>query len=92
MHRFYVILTAFCFYAVCVQRRLLFTRRFSLLTPHVWSYRPSSGVQAVVIKECAAHCNAVLFVLYSCFRLHLVMWISHLFYLGVLELHCSPYL
>jgi hypothetical protein len=26
---------AFCFNAVYVQRRLLFTRRFSLLTPHV---------------------------------------------------------
>jgi hypothetical protein len=87
MHRFYVIVTAFCFYAVCVQCRLLFTRRFSLLIPHVRSRRPSSHVQAVVIKKSGAHCNAVLFLLYSCPGLHLAMWISYLIYLGILELH-----
>jgi hypothetical protein len=92
MHKFHVILTAFYCYAVYVQRRLLFTH-FSLLTLlHVRSNQPSSGVQAVVIKESTAHCNAVLFLLYSCIRLHLVMWVSHMFYLGVVELNLFAYL
>jgi hypothetical protein len=48
---------------------------------------PSSGVKVAVIKESAAHCNAVLFLLCSCLRLFLVMSVNHLFYLGVLELY-----
>jgi hypothetical protein len=70
---------AFYFYAVYVQHRLLFSRRFSLLTLHVSADRPSSGVQAAVIKE-----SAVLFLLNFCLGIFLV---NQLFYLGVLELH-----
>jgi hypothetical protein len=65
---------------------------YSLIVFLYWLYmfqpnRPSSGVQVVVIKEYAAHCNAVLFLLHRCLILLLVMWVNHLFYLGVLELH-----
>jgi hypothetical protein len=42
-----------------------------------------------VIKESAASCNADLFLLYSFLGLLLVMWVNHLFYLGVLELHMA---
>jgi hypothetical protein len=49
--------------------------------------RPSSGVQVVVIKEPAADCEAVSFHLCRFLGLLLVMWVNHLFYLGVLELH-----
>jgi hypothetical protein len=49
--------------------------------------RPSSGERVVVMKESAAHSNAVLFLLCSCLGLHLVMWVNRLFYLGVLELY-----
>jgi hypothetical protein len=48
---------AFWFCAVCRQRRLLFTRRFPLLTLQFRPNRPSSGVQVVVMKESAGHCN-----------------------------------
>jgi hypothetical protein len=46
-----------------------------------WRYvfqpnRPSSVVQVVVIKEPAAHCKAVLFLLYGYLGLHLVMWVN----------------
>ncbi|PNF19405.1 hypothetical protein B7P43_G03640 [Cryptotermes secundus] len=52
-----------------------------------WPNQPSSGVQVVMIAESAAHCNAVLFLLCGGLGLHLVMWVSHLFFdLGVLEL------
>jgi hypothetical protein len=77
---------AFCFYAVYVQRLFsihvsfffVVTTRFGL---------PSSGVQVVAIKESATHCDAVLFILCGRLRLLLVIWVNHLFYLGVLELH-----
>jgi hypothetical protein len=50
--------------------------------------RPPSGVQVAVMKECAAHCNAVLLFLCSCLGLILVLWVNHLFiYIGVPELH-----
>jgi hypothetical protein len=57
-----------------------------------WHYKfrpnqPPSGVKVVLIKESSAHCKAVLFLLCSCLRLLLVMWVNQLFYLGVLELH-----
>jgi hypothetical protein len=51
---------------------------------------PSSGVQVVVLKEPAAHCNAVLIILCSCLGIILVMWVNQLFYLGVLlQLLCT---
>jgi hypothetical protein len=53
-------------------------------------FRPSrspSGVQVAVIKESAAHCNAALFLLRRGLGLCLFMWVNHLLYLGVLELH-----
>jgi hypothetical protein len=48
------------------------------------SNQPSSGVKVVVVKESAALCDAVLFLLRGCLVLLLV---NHLFYLGVPELH-----
>jgi hypothetical protein len=38
-----------------------------------------------MVKDSAAHCNAVLLFLCSCLGLLLVMWVNQLFYLGVLE-------
>jgi hypothetical protein len=66
-------------YAVYVQLRLLFTRRFSSSTLHVSAYRPSSDVQVVVMKESAAHCEATFFLLCGCLGLLLVMWVNHAF-------------
>jgi hypothetical protein len=40
-----------------------------------------------VIKEAAAHCIAVLFLLCSCLGLLLVTWVNHFLTFGVLELH-----
>jgi hypothetical protein len=50
-------------------------------------YWPSSGVQVVMVKDSAAHCNAVFFppiaVASGCFS-----YVGyHQFYLGVLGLH-----
>jgi hypothetical protein len=52
-----------------------------------WPKWTSSVVEVAMIKEFAAHCNAVLFLLCGCLGLLPVMWVNHLFYLGVLELH-----
>jgi hypothetical protein len=65
---------------------------YSLVIFLNWHYlfrpnQPSSGLQAVTIKESAAHCNAVLFLLCSSLWLLLAMWVNHLFYLGVHELY-----
>jgi hypothetical protein len=78
---------AFCIFAIYVQRQLVFTHRLLFIVYHSM-FRPnwpSSGVQVAVIKESAAHCNAVLLFLLNCLGLFLVMWVNQLLYLGVLE-------
>jgi hypothetical protein len=46
-----------------VQRRSIFDQLFSVYWRYIFRpNRPSSGVEAVVIKESAAHCNAVSFL------------------------------
>jgi hypothetical protein len=49
---------AFRFLAVYVQRRLLFIVYHYMFRPN----RPSSGVRVFVMKDSAAHCNAVLLI------------------------------
>jgi hypothetical protein len=49
------------------------------------SNRPSLGVEVVVMKVSADHCNAVLYFLCSCLGLLLNMWVIQLFYLIVHE-------
>jgi hypothetical protein len=56
----------FCFYAVCVQRRLIFSRRFPIIDTTCDTNRPSSGVEVIVMKESAVHCNVVVLFLCSC--------------------------
>jgi hypothetical protein len=53
---------------------------------------PSSGVQVVMVKDSAAHCNAVYSppILVACG--YLVMWVTISFYLGVLGLHVFAFL
>jgi hypothetical protein len=58
---------------------------FSLIVFLYWQYmfrpnRPSSGVQVVMNKESAAHCKAALFLLCGCLGLHLVTWVSYLWW------------
>jgi hypothetical protein len=48
---------------------------------------PSSGVQAVVVKDFAAQYNAVFFHLTVVAVVILIMWVTISFYMGVLGLH-----
>jgi hypothetical protein len=52
-----------------------------------WPNQPFSDVQVVVVKESAAHCEAVLFLLCGCLGLLMVVGITHLFNFCVHELH-----
>jgi hypothetical protein len=67
---------------------------FSLYSCHYMfrPNRPSSGVQVVVMKESAAHCEAVLFL--SEYKYFWLCGLTGCFYLGVLEqllCTCLPY-
>jgi hypothetical protein len=48
--------------------------------------RPSSGVQVVMVKDSAAHCNVVFFPSTDVASGYLVMWVTISFYLGVFGL------
>jgi hypothetical protein len=70
---------SFRFYAIYCNVGLYSLVVFSLLS---LPFRPSSGVQVVVMKEPAAQCKAVLFLFCSCLGLLLVMWVNRLFLFG----------
>jgi hypothetical protein len=53
---------------------------------------PSSGVQVVMVKNSAAHCNAVFFPPSVVASVYFFYVGYHQFYLGVLELHVVAFL
>jgi hypothetical protein len=85
--------------AVCIQVPLIFTRLLFILYHYIFRpNRPSSGVQFVVAKESAGHCNAVLLSLCNCLGL-IIGYVSyravtmHVFALSaILELYFKMYI
>jgi hypothetical protein len=56
-----------------------------------WPNWPSSGVQVVMVKDSAAHCNAVFLPPNVVASGNLLMWVTITFYLGVLGVHAVAF-